>query len=48
MGDHPGVTVIATTHSVELLETYVQSMNIIEKGTERQLVKGGHLIENIR
>lgn len=39
--DNPGVTLIATTHSSELLHTFVNSMNIVEEG----LVKGGDLIE---
>jgi hypothetical protein len=47
-GDQAGVTVIATTHSAEILDTYVNSMGIIEQGSERRLVKGGHLIENVR
>lgn len=35
------VTVILTTHSVEVLDTYINRMNIDEEG----LVKGGHLID---
>jgi ABC-type lipoprotein export system ATPase subunit len=34
-------TVIATTHSTEILETFVQNLNIDEDG----LIKGGHLIK---
>lgn len=47
-GDHDGVTVIATTHSVEILDQYVNLMNIQEEGKEVALIKGGHLIENLR
>ena len=47
-GDHEGVTVIATTHSVEILDEYVNLINVPEKGKETALVKGGHLIENLR
>ena len=39
--DDINVTVILTTHSVEILETYINRMKINEDG----LVKGGHLIE---
>ncbi|MGV6852796.1 MAG: AAA family ATPase [bacterium] len=35
------ITVILTTHSVEVLETYTSRLNIKEDG----LIKGGHLIE---
>ncbi|SEH05422.1 Uncharacterised protein [Candidatus Venteria ishoeyi] len=47
-GDNPGATVILTTHSVDILETYVKTLKIIEEGKERELVKGGHLIENLK
>lgn len=47
-GDHDGVTVIATTHSVEILDQYVNLMNIREEGQEVPLTKGGHLIEDLR
>ncbi|MDM8564685.1 AAA family ATPase [Candidatus Halobeggiatoa sp. HSG11] len=46
--DNPGVTVMITTHSVEILDTYVNTLNIIEKGKERELIKGGHLIEDLK
>lgn len=35
------ITVILTTHSAEILETHVNTMNLNEEG----LIKGGHLIE---
>ncbi len=47
-GDNPGATVIITTHSVDILDTYVKTQGITEKGKERELVKGGHLIENLK
>ncbi len=37
-----------TTHSVDILDTYVKTLKITEKGKERELVKGGHLIENLK
>jgi len=37
-------TIILTTHSTEILETYTETLDINEKG----LVKGGHLINNLQ
>jgi energy-coupling factor transporter ATP-binding protein EcfA2 len=48
VGDHGGVTVIATTHSVEILDEFVGRMDIPEKGKEVALVKGGHLINDLQ
>lgn len=37
-------TIILTTHSTEILETYTETLDIHELG----LIKGGHLINNLR
>ncbi len=37
------ITIIVTSHSTEILETYINRMNIIEE--EGRLIKGGHFIE---
>lgn len=39
--ENPGITVIATTHSSELLHTFVNSLDVKEEG----IIKGGDLIE---
>jgi len=48
VGDNSGFTVIFSSHSVEILDTYVNSLNIDEKGEETEIVKGGHLIDNLK
>ncbi len=37
------MTIIVTSHSTEILETYISRMNIIEE--DGRLIKGGHFIE---
>jgi predicted ATP-dependent endonuclease of OLD family len=38
------LTIIITSHSTEILETYINQQNIVEE--EGRLIKGGHLIKS--